>query len=282
MNKYDKTKSMLGGISNELYDTTVIARAVSRAGMCPNLKGHIHEILFCDNYNMTNIFNGSNAQLTRSVTATMKDVIAKNEAGRVVMHGQLKDTISNSGLRKTAYQIINGHYNKTTVYGTEETTKGVNRILDELNWNGQRVHSSGISSSTTARIANKALGKLPSAAALGSAARAGGIAGAVISGGLEAISSVYQVSTGEKKWDDAIVDIAGATAKGGITGAGSAVAGSFATGAAGYGVSAFTATSIGGAVAGTAGGALLCAGLPIAVGLGAAVAVGSFISDLFE
>lgn len=41
--------------------------------------------------------------------------------GKIAGHVQLKDTISNSGVRKTAGQILKGKYSKTSVYGTEET-----------------------------------------------------------------------------------------------------------------------------------------------------------------
>ena len=277
-----RVSHMFGGLGNEAYEACVIARALDRAGQCPQLKGHIHEIMFCDNYNLANVFNGNSAHLTKSTTATMKDIIATDGAGRITMHGQLKDTISRSGIRKTAKQIIDGHYNKTTVYGTEETAREVNKLLDAAGKTKQRVQSSGISSKTTSRIASKGLGKMPTLANLGNAAKAGGMAGAVISGGIEAASSIYDVLDGKKEWDDAVIDIAGATAKGGITGAGSAAAGSLAAGVTGTAVTAIASTSIGGAIAGTAGGALLLGAAPVIASLGAAIAVGSAITSFFE
>lgn len=277
-----KASRMVGSLGNEAYDASVIARAIDRAGQCPQLKGHVHEIMFCDKYNLANALKGNSAHLTKSTTATMKDVIAQNSDGQIVMHGQLKDTISNSGIRKTANQIIKGKYNKTTVYGTEETAQEVNRVLDAAGKTNQRVQSSGISSKTTSRIANKGLGKMPTLANLGNAARSGGIAGAAISGGMEAVTSIYDVVNGKKEWDDAVVDVVGATAKGGITGAGSAVASSLAAGATGTVVTAVASTSIGGAIAGTAGGALLLGAAPVVASIGAAFLVGSAITSFFE
>ncbi|WP_037355354.1 hypothetical protein [Selenomonas sp. FC4001] len=280
--KRKKSSRMLGGLSNEAYEASVITRALERAGQCPQLKGHVHEILFCDKYNISNVLNSNSAHLTKSTTATMKDVIATNSNGQITMHGQLKDTISNSGIRKTAKQIINGKYNKTTVYGTEETAREVNRVLDAAGKTTQRVKSSGISSKTTSRIASKGLGKMPTLANLGNAAKTGGMAGAVVSGGIEAVSSIYDVIEGNKKWDDAVIDVAGATAKGGITGAGSAAAGSLAAGATGTVVTAIASTTIGGAIAGTTCGALALGAAPIVASIGAAFFVGSAISSIFD
>ncbi|TYZ22919.1 hypothetical protein [Selenomonas ruminis] len=277
-----KASRMAGGIGNEVYEASVIARAVDRAGHCPQLKGHVHEIMFCDKYNLANTFNGNTAQLTKSTTAPMKDIIVKNSSGRIAMHGQLKDTISNNGVRKTANQIIKGKYNKTTVYGTEETTREVNRVLDAAGKTNQRVQSTGISSKTTSRIASKGLGQMPTLATLGNAAKAGGFAGAAISGGIEAATSIYDVVNGDKEWDDAVIDVAGATAKGGIAGAGSAVAGSLAAGATGTAVTAIASTSIGGAIVGTTGGALLIGAAPVVASIGAAFLVGSAITSFFE
>ena len=177
----------------EGYEASVGLRALERAGNCPQLKGHVHEIMFCDKYNINpqNIIQGNHAALTKSATAQMKDVIMTNN-GRIVGHAQLKDTVSASGLRKTAEQIKSGHYNKTSIFGTEETAA---KLAGKVH---QKVHSSGISSETTTRIANKALGKIPTMKALGATAKSGGIAGAAFSAGIEAISSISDVVNGKK------------------------------------------------------------------------------------
>ena len=273
-----KISYMSGGIGNEAYDASVIVRALDRAGRCSQLKGHIHEIMYSDLYNLANVLNGNRARLTRSVIAPVKDVIATGRNGRVVMHGQFKDTISNSGAHKTARQIMSGKYRKTTVYGTEETAREVNRILDKVGKAKQRVKSSGISSKTTSRIANKALGKTPTWAAVGSAAKAGGLAGAAISGGIEAVSSIYDVINGEKEWGDAFIDIGGAAAKGGITGAGSSVAGCLGSWATKKALGSFASTSIGSVFGSTAMGAFAIGAAPWAIGFGVACAVGGIIS----
>ncbi len=272
-----KNINMATVATKEGYEASVALRALDRAGNCPQLKGHVHELIFCDKYNANplNIIQGNHANLTKSATAQMKDVVMTNN-GRVVGHAQLKDTISSSGLRKTAEQIKSGHYNKTSIFGTKETAA---KLAGKV---PQKVNSSGISSETTSRVANKALGRMPTMNALGSAARSGGMVGAAVGAGIEAISSIGDVIDGKKSVGDAVVDIGGAAVKGGITGSASSAAGVAAAGLAGTAVSAVTATGVGAAVASTAVGAVAVAAAPVAVGFAAACAVGSFISSLFD
>ncbi|MGN0951334.1 MAG: hypothetical protein ACI4OH_11445 [Mitsuokella sp.] len=275
---YKKAQNNIAAMTHEAYEGSVGARALARAGQCPNLKGHVHEVMFCDkvNANPVNIAKGHHAELTKSNVAKMKDIIVRNRQGKIVSHAQLKDTVSSSGVAKTARQIKAGHYNKTRVYGTEETTA---KLAGKTT---QKVHSSGISSETTQRVADKALGKMPSLSSIGSAAKSGGAAGAAIGAGIEAISSISDVIDGKKDAADAVVDIAGAGIKGGVTGAASAAAGSVAAGAAGAVTTAVTSTAIGGAAAATAVGSVAVAVAPLVVSFGVACAVGSFISSLFD
>ncbi len=268
------TNAVLG---REAYEASVGLRALDRAGQCPQLKGIVHELMFCDAYNANpaNILQGNHAALTQSATARMRDVVMTNN-GKIVGHAQLKDTISPSGVRKTVEQINSGHYGKTAIFGTDETAAQVAGKVS------QRVRSSGISSSTTSRIADKALGNMPTMSALGTAARRGGAAGAVIGAGVEAISSTLDVLNGKKDVGDAVIDVGGAAVKGGITGAGSAMAGSAAAGLAGTAASAFAATSVGTAVTGTAIGAAAIGAAPIVAGFAVACAIGRGISSLFD
>ena len=275
-------KNIVGTIVKEGYEASVAVRALDRAGQCPQLKGHVHELMFCDKYNLdpVNLLKGNHAQLTKSNIAKMKDVIATDRNGRVIIHAQLKDTASASGAAKTAKQILSEHYNKTKILGTKETVdKVAKKIADKT---AQKISDSGISSETTRRVADKALGKIPTPTALGSAAKAGAMAGAVVGAGTEAISSIGDVIDGKKDVDDAIIDIAGAGIKGGITGAASAAAGSAAAGAAGMAIASATGTAVGGALAATTVGTAAVAVAPVAVGFAAACAVGSVISWFFD
>ena len=248
--------------AREGYEAATALRALDRAGSCPQLKGHVHEILFCDKFNANpaNILQGKHAALTKSATAQMKDVVI-TKGGNVIGHAQLKDTISNSGVRKTIEQINGGHYGKTAVFGTEET---VEKIAGKVT---QKVHSSGISSETTSRIAGKALGNMPTIGALSTAAKSGGVMGAAVGAGFEAISSAIDVTKGNKSVSEAVADVGEAAIKSGVSGGAAAVAGTTAAGLTGAALSTVGAT---------------IAFAPAVVGFGAACAVGSFVSSLFD
>ena len=273
----NSNRTNAGIIAKEGYEASVAARALARSGKCPQLKGTVHELMFCDQFNANplNIISGDRAQLTKSTTATMKDIIITRN-GKVTGHAQLKDCVSNGGVSKTARQINSGHYNKTKIYGTKETAE---KLAGKTN---QTVHSSGVSSDTTSRIANKALGNMPSLSALGTAAKAGGVTGAITSAGIEALSSGYDYLNGDKELDEALEDIGCAAVKGAVTGGASAVIGGVAAGVAGTATSALVATSAGAALAATAGGAAVIAAAPVVAAIAAPVAVFSFVGSLFD
>lgn len=280
--KNTNSRNNVAGSASNVYEASVGMRALNRAGQNPQMKGIVQEIMYCDKYNtnMGNILNGRHMNLTKSTTAHMKDVIAKDSAGRVVSHAQLKDTISNAGVRKTVQQIKSGHYSKTRVIGTEETAAKVNKVLEKYGVK-QRVESSGISSKTTSRIADKTLGKMPTISTLSSAAKAGGVTGAAVGAGMEAISSIGDWLEDDKSAGEAAADVAVAGVKGGVTGAVSGVIGSAAAGATGSAIAAATATTVGSAVAGTAVGAAAIAAAPVVAAVAAPMVVFGLLGSLF-
>lgn len=289
MTDNNKKQNMAGTMVHEGYEASVGARVLQRSGasatqLTSKAKGIAHEIMYCDklNVNPENLVKGVHAGLTKSSTAPMKDIILKNTHGRIAGHAQLKDTISPAGIRKTLDQMASGKYNKTAMMGTEETAQKVNELADKLGIKCQKIKSTGISSKTTERVAEKTLGRMPKVATLGNAAKSGGAAGAVFGAGMEAVSSISDVMNGDKDVDEAVADVAVAGIKGGIAGAASTVASSVAAGAAGSIVTAATGTAIGGAIAGTAVGGAVVAAAPLVIGFGAACAIGSLISDIFD
>lgn len=281
--KNTNVRNNVAGSASNVYEASVGMRALNRAGQNPQMKGIVQEIMYCDKYNtnMGNILNGHHMDLTKSTTAHMKDVIAKNSVGKVVGHAQLKDTISNAGVRKTVQQIKSGHYSKTRVIGTEETAAKVNKVLEKYGVK-QRVESSGISSKTTSRIADKTLGKMPTISTVSSAARAGGVTGAAVGAGMEAISSIGDLLEGDKSAGEAAVDVAVAGVKGGVTGAVSGAIGSAAAGATGSAIAAATTTTVGSAVAGTAVGAAAIAAAPVVAAVAAPMVVFGLLGSLFD
>jgi hypothetical protein len=106
----NRIQTQAGGAIQQTYEASVGARALARAGSCPQLKDIVHEVMFCDkvNFNPKNILDGTHAALTKSTTAQMRDVII-TRGGKIAGHVQLKDTVSNSGVRKTAGQILEGN-----------------------------------------------------------------------------------------------------------------------------------------------------------------------------
>lgn len=268
-------KNMSGVIAHEGYEAATGLRALERAGQNPQLKGVVHEVMFCDKYNAQNLLSGNHAALTSSPVAQVKDVVMTN-SGRVVGHAQLKDVVSSSGVSKTVAQINSGKYGKTAIYGTEETAQ---RLAGKVT---QKVHSSGISSNTTSRIADKALGRMPTLSGLSAAAKSGGVAGATFGAGIEAVSSTIDVINGKKSVSDAVIDVGGAAVKGGVTGAAAAAAGSAVAGLAGGAVSTAIGTSAGAVIASTGIGAAAVAAAPVVAGFAATCAVGGFISSFFD
>lgn len=280
--KNTNSRNNVAGSASNVYEASVGMRALNRAGQNPQMKGIVQEIMYCDKYNtnMGNILNGHHMDLTKSTTAHMKDVIAKNSAGKVVGHAQLKDTISNAGVRKTVQQIKSGHYSKTRVIGTEETAAKVNKVLEKCGVK-QRVESSGISSKTTSRIADKTLGKMPTISTMSSAAKAGGVTGAAVGAGMEAISSIGDWLEGDKSAGEAAADVAVAGVKGGVTGAVSGVIASAAADVAGSAIAAATATTVRSAVAGTAVGAAAIAAALVVAAVAAPMVVFGLLGSLF-
>lgn len=265
-------KENLGNIGRNGYEMKAGCEALRRAGQNKNLHGIVHEVMFKDSYNAnpSNILNGRSCHLTKNPTAQMKDVVMM-KGNKVCGHAQLKDVTGS--ISKTAKQINSGHYGKTHVYGTTETAAKMAGKTKQV------VHDSGISSTTTKRIADKALGKMPSASAISAAAKAGGVTGAAIGAGLEAASSICDVISGEKDFGDMACDVTYAGAKGGAIGYAGTAAGAAAAGATG---AAITATGIGAGLAAGGAAATALAFAPAVVGFGAACAVGSLVCDVFD
>ena len=261
-------------MAREAYDAKVGAEALKRAGKCKQLKGVVHEVLFKDRYNANpkNILAGKHAQLTKSTTARMKDIVVTKN-GKVVGHAQLKDTVSPEGVAKTVKQINAGKYAKTKVFGTEET---VAKVAGKTR---QQVQSSGISTDTTTRIANKALGRMPSLRGIHCAGKAGGVAGAAVGAGIEAVGSIKAVINGEKCMEDAVIDVAAAGIRGGATGYAGAATGAAAAGATG---SVIAASGLGAAVGGSTIGAVCVTAAPLVVGFAASCWAASKVSDFFD
>jgi hypothetical protein len=274
MSKLAKKSAITTITGKTTYESSVISRAVERAGNNPHLKGHIHEILVKDAKNLRNVFNGSQTELTKSTTAKTVDLLTKN-SGKVVERLQLKDTLSKSGVDKTVKQVLNGQYRSTQLVGTKETTKLVNQALEKAGA-AKRMTSSGVSSKTTTTLAQRA--GASGSGSLGNAvlhsAKSGGALGAGIAVGIEVARGVTGLVNGDRD----IADVALTTAKAGAKGYATGAAATAAVTAAGPAI-AVASTAVAGF--GVVASAVTFAA-PVAVAMGVGWAVSSLFDSIFD
>lgn len=275
MNTQNESKQIMNTsktavFAQEAYEAKVGTEALVRqGGYNPQLKGVVHEVLFCDQYNANpeNILAGRRAELTKSVTAIRDDIVIK-ENGKVVGRMQLKDTPHSIG--HTIEQVKNQKYVRTNLMGTEETTAAYAEKAAKYGKDGiQQMKSTGISSKDTSRIADKTLGNQVSAESIFHGAGTAGTVGAVASAAVELIGMAVdgeQHSAGE---------VFEETAKAGATG--------YVSSAAGFAGAEVAANVVRGAVAGigaaSAAGSIAAAILPGAAAVGGAIVAGKAAAE---
>lgn len=190
--------------AKQVYEGSVASRAVKRAGKNKNLKGHVYEVMTCDQINLKpqNILQKKKAVLTKSPTAMRDDIVVK-QGKKVVGRMQLKDTPK--GIADTAKKVQSGQYKGTKLVGTKETQKAYQTKVAKMNANGsnitQKMNTNGISSQQTDVIAKKALGGnvIKSGGAIAKQASSAGMAAGVFAGALDAATSVPKVFKGERR-----------------------------------------------------------------------------------
>lgn len=231
-----------------VYESSVIHRAMDRAGNNPHLKGHIHEVLAKDGKNLRGLFTGQSTHLTKSTTASTVDLVGK-QGNKIVERLQLKDTVSPSSVNKLVRQVKAGKYHTAKLVGTDETSKLVNRAFEKAGV-AKRMSSSGISSKTTTTLAQRAgvSGSGSIGSAIAQSAKSGGTFGAAVSAGFETIKGVSDLIDGKRDVVEVGASIAKAGAKGYVTGAAASAAATtagatVATGLAGVGATGVLATA---------------------------------------
>ncbi len=269
MKKQSGTATAVG---REIFEVKCGIEAVKRAGNNPQLKGIVHETMYKNIYNVSpkRIVDGTKAFLSESTTAVRDDVIIK-QGSNIVKRLQLKDTANS--IRKTIKQVKNHHYSGTNLIGTKETTEAFGKEVVKQAKRGinvtQKMSSSGISSADTSRIATKTIGNTAgklTANSLGKVASSSGVAGGVISGGIEVISSGVKLAKGEIDGGEFVGNVAKETVGGGLSAAGGSVA----------------ATAVAAGVATVLAGTTAPIWVPAVAGFGAAVAVGSAIKGIWD
>ena len=249
------------------YEGKVGLEAMERAGRNPNLKGIVHEVLVKDahNVNPANIPSGKAASLTKSATAVRDDVIVQ-QAGKVISRMQLKDIAGS--ISKTVKQAASGKYAGTQLVGTKETVEAFDKAAKAAGVT-QKMTSSGVSSTDTARIATQTIGNSAgkiTASSISKVARSSGAMGAAISGGIEVLSSGVKLLDGEINGEEFTANVVRETAGGGL--------------AAAAGSTAATVASAGAATVLASVSAPVW--IPAAIGVGAALAVGSVVKGIWD
>ena len=174
------------------YEGSVISRMIGRAGAtAPNgAKGIAFEVLYQDAKNLKeSIVSGVKTQFTKSSTAKTVDLVSMSKDGKVVGRYQLKDTPNS--ISDTIKKVKTGQYNSAQLVCTSETAEAFNAEAAKKGIS-KVVVDSGISTETTTRIAQKALGNLPSASDLASTAGKAAKAGGVVSGGVALVESTIR------------------------------------------------------------------------------------------
>ena len=256
-------------VIRKAYDTKVGMEAFERAGHNPQLKGVVHEVLYKDaqTINPSNLLNGTKGVLTKSTTAVRDDVLLMN-GGSVVGRSQLKDTAQS--ISKTVKQASSGKYAGTKLMGTKETVQAYEKAVENLANKGttvtQKMTSTGISSTDTSRIAVETIGGKLTTQSIAKVAGSSGIAGGVISCGIETICAGKELIDGTIDGSEFVGRVAKETVGGGISAAGGSAAATL--------VSAGVATALATTTAPV--------WVPAVVGISAAVAVGSAIKGFWD
>ena len=259
-------------VSKTAYEGTVIGRAMARAGHNPHLKGHIHEILVKDARNVRNLFtlNGAHTDLTKSTTAGTVDLVT-TKGGKIIERIQVKDVTSKAGINKLIKQCADGKYRSAQLVGSEESAQAFNSAAEKAGIS-KRMSSSGVSSKSTESLAQRAgaTGSGSLGSAISQAAKAGGAAGAIISGGFAAVKGCMDLIDGSADPVEVAGAVVKASAKGGVSGA---AAGAAATATGAGAVAAVSALGMTGMAA-----TVVTVGAPLAV----AVGVGYVASEIFD
>ena len=180
------------GVEN-VYEASVIARMNGRAGASTanGAKGISFEIIYSDIKNtFHNIKNGLKTKLSTSSIDDLADLVTTNKSGEVVQLIQCKDGTSPAQIDKAIKQVSSGKYSSTELVGTKEFSALYNKKATAQGIN-QTATDSGISTQTTTRIANKALGIAPSGSQLLKSTLKNSGAAAAIAGCISLAESIY-------------------------------------------------------------------------------------------
>ena len=140
----------MGQLKETYYDLAGKGKLLFVNGNNPQIKGVIQEVIYKDSKNLSpyNILNGLRSQMTKSTTGRGSDIVTL-KGGRIVERIQVKDVTSSAGVNKLKNQLGNGKYHNSKIVASPETVEACKNVKIT-----RKIHSSGISSKTTTRIAD--------------------------------------------------------------------------------------------------------------------------------
>ncbi len=190
-----ETVSVISEAVVEGYEASVIAQMHGRAGAhtANGAKGIAFEILYKDMNNLKDFlcfFKPSTPiKLSASSTDPIADLIVTDAQNKGIALIQCKDGTSTSYISKILQQVTSGKYSKAKLVGTKECAEAFNKLAEQKGVSVKMINS-GLSTQTTQKIAEKALGG--SIKQLTKTVAASSISGGAFCGAIAAIDSVIK------------------------------------------------------------------------------------------
>ena len=144
------------------FDTFIVYQMEGRAGAstASGAKGIAFEVIETKIYNLLHLFDGNKAKLSPSSTDPEADIQIFNKLGELIKQIQCKDGTSDSQIQKTIDSIKSGKYSESELVGTKEFAEAYNAKAAKQGV-AKMAENSGVSTGTTSRIADKAVGAIP-------------------------------------------------------------------------------------------------------------------------
>jgi hypothetical protein len=234
-----------------------------RAGNNPNSFGHALEYLYVQKQNFSlNRLMGYKYSINPNSIAPGGDVII-SKSGKIVGYQEVKAGTSNSTGTLIKNSLSKGKYENMTFVGSKESTKVIQKAVDASGKNNPVINSK-IADKQIKKVADLSKTGVKHLSIAGQVAKVGAVS-AVISGGLEAVSSYDDYKSGNISGKQYASNIARESVEGAVVGAAVVAAGI-----------AFAPVAV--TIAGAAG--VAAAGVAASVAVG--VAVGYGVSKLAD
>lgn len=144
------------------FDTVMLYQMEGRAGAATatGAKGIALEAILKTKYNVLHLFDSTKAMFSPSSTDPEADLLIVDKVKGLIKKIQCKDGTSTSQISKTLERISNGQYSESELVGTKEFAEAYNAKAANQGI-AKMAENSGISTGTTSRIADKAIGSIP-------------------------------------------------------------------------------------------------------------------------